>query len=151
MLQAEIKANFVDGIISYGIGLTLLMLYFIAIDGKLGFLHYTGDFFITIMLVAISFKEPLMVLIHSFKEFAYSTVQDQEIKASIISVFKAELPNHLENLDITIYKQGMQINVRVFIIGIDNTDTIEELALEKANLLNHLRKEFEQISLEFTF
>ena len=72
-------------------------------------------------------------------------------KASIISVFKAELPNHLENLDITIYKQGMQINVRVFIIGIDNTDTIEELALEKANLLNHLRKEFEQISLEFTF
>jgi len=151
MLKAESKANIIDGLISIGIGITVFLLTFVSIDGKLGFLHYTGDFFITVTLVLLSFKEPVDVLINSFKEFAFSTVQNEDIKAKVMEVFKENLHDYKDDLDVFIYKQGMHINVRVFVINIENTNTIEELAKEKANLLNHLRKTFEQISLEFTF
>jgi len=43
ILTAEYKSNFVDGIMSAGVGVGILLLYIIDIDGALGFLHYTGD------------------------------------------------------------------------------------------------------------
>ncbi|MGT2933238.1 cation transporter [Streptococcus catagoni] len=151
MLKAESKANLIDGIISIGIGITVLILSFININGQLGFLHYTADFFITVILVLLSIKEPVDILIHSFKEFANSTVQNQAISEKVMEVFRENLHDYKDDLDINIHKQGMHINVRVFIINIEDIETIEELAKEKANLLNQLRKSFEQISLEFTF
>lgn len=45
----------------------------------------------------------------------------------------------------------MHISVKVFINTVENTSLIDELASEKANLLNRLRKDFQQISLEFSF
>ncbi|MGT2888411.1 cation transporter [Streptococcus didelphis] len=151
IIKAESKANLIDGLISIGIGATVLMLTFVNINSNLGFLHYTGDFFITVVLVILSIKEPIDILVHSFKEFAYSTVQNQDIKDRVMQVFRENLHEYKHDLDVFIHKQGIHINVRVFVIDIENTDTIEELAEEKANLLNLLRKEFEQISLEFTF
>lgn len=151
ILEAESKANLVDGLISIGIGISILILSVISIDGQLGFLHYTADFFITLILVLLSVKEPLHVLVQSFKEFANSTIQNDHIKHHVDAIFNEMIGHRLDDLDIFVHKQGMHISVKVFINTIENTSLIDELASEKANLINRLRKDFQQISLEFTF
>ncbi|MBF0987609.1 MAG: cation transporter, partial [Clostridiales bacterium] len=51
MLETESKSNFIDGIQSLGIGVAILLLFIVKKDGMFGFLHYTGDFFITLCIV----------------------------------------------------------------------------------------------------
>ncbi|MTB62023.1 cation transporter [Streptococcus uberis] len=151
ILHAESKANLVDGLISIGIGITVFLLNFISQDGHLGFFHYTGDFFITVILVLLSFKEPLTILIHSFKEFAYSTVQNEKLEEAIVYIVNHHLKKHQDDYDIFVHKQGMQINVRILILDLESHHIITQFALKKADLLNHLRKKFNQIHLEFVF
>lgn len=151
IITSETKGNFVDGAISLGIGAAVLILYFVDVNGTFGFLHYTGDFFITLLLVIISIKEPFLVLISSFKELTNATTSDQEIKQSILSILQPTLNHHDDDLDIMIFKQGMQITVKIYILTIDDSDFVERLAQSKANLLNQLRQKYEHITVEYAF
>lgn len=151
IIRAESKANLIDGTISLGIAATVLGLSLIDINGSLGFLHYTGDFFITLILVIISVKEPVQSLKHSFKEFARSTVQNDRIKEAVLQVLKKNLHPHKEDLDIYIFKQGTHIMVRIYVVSVEEADFVEYLALKKASILRQLRKKFDYVSLEFSF
>lgn len=151
MIEAESRGNMVDGLISVGIGFAMIVLMFVDLDSKLGFLHYTGDFFITAILVAVSIKEPLSSLTNSFREFARSVVQDKAIEDYVLAVFDAKLPAHQDKFDILVFKQGMHIQVKVHISPAEDPHFVEYLAEKKAELLNELRKEFEFIQLEFSF
>lgn len=151
MLKSETKGNYIDAVISLGIGFAAFLLYFIAIEGPLGFLHYTGDFFITVILVLFSIKEPIAILISSFRELTYATTNDQDIRDMVYQILKPHLKHKKDDLDILIYKQGMQITVKIFILDLENTDLLTDLAQEKADLLNQLRKRYEHIRVEYTF
>ncbi|MBR4998313.1 MAG: cation transporter, partial [Clostridia bacterium] len=80
MLTAESKSNFIDGIISCGISCLILVLLFVDKNGAFAFLHYTGDFFITIFLVVLFIKEPILLFSMSIREISGATVKDKEIK-----------------------------------------------------------------------
>lgn len=151
MIEAESRGNFIDGLISAGVGAAILLLNVIDIKGQLGFLHYTGDFFITVILVIFSIKEPLSILVHSFREFARSTVQNEAIKERVLGILEQHLQDHMDELDILIFKQGMHIKVKVQVLTVDDSDFIEQLAIKKAELLNQLRQEFHHLTLEFSF
>ena len=49
----------------------------------ISFLHYSGDFFITIVLVLCSIKGPITVFTSFFKELSGATVSDIHIKEPI--------------------------------------------------------------------
>lgn len=151
MIEAESRGNFIDGLISAGVGIAIVALSLVDINSPLGFLYYTGDFFVTLILVIFSIKEPLTILAYSFREFARSTVQNDAIKERVLSVFHQVVPNYEDKVDILIFKQGTHIKVKVHILSIDNLETIDLMAQSKASLLNELRKEFEHLQLEFTF
>lgn len=151
MIEAESRGNFIDGLISAGVGAAILLLNVIDIKGQLGFLHYTGDFFITVILIIFSIKEPLSILVHSFREFARSTVQNEAIKERVLGILEQHLQDHMDELDILIFKQGMHIKVKVQVLTVDDSDFIEQLAIKKAELLNQLRQEFHHLTLEFSF
>lgn len=151
MIEAESRSNLVDGLISAGIAGAILFLYVIDLDGKLSFLHYTGDFFITAILVAVSIKEPWTTLTSSFGELVRSTTQDQAIRQQVLAVFDRNLPAHKEELDILIFKQGMHLFVKAHISSAESPEFIELLAEQKAELLRELRQEFDFIQLEFSF
>ena len=68
MLTAECKSTLVDGSMSFGIGVVAVFLWFLPAGGPLDFLHYTGDFFITVALVLLTIKEPFGVLKDAFVE-----------------------------------------------------------------------------------
>ena len=61
LLATESKGNFIDGILSLGVALSAFLIKLIDINGSLGFLHYTGDFFITTIIVLPAIKEPISV------------------------------------------------------------------------------------------
>lgn len=91
IILAEAKGNLIDGLISGAIGIAILLLYLVPINSWLGFLHYTGDFFLTLALAIISFKEPWNLLVASFKELANGTIHFPEIHNSIYQLLEPYL------------------------------------------------------------
>ena len=151
MLAAESRGNYIDGLISAGVGVAIIALSLVDIQGPLGFLHYTGDFFITLILVMISLKEPISVLANSFKEFARSTIQGNHIHDKVLEIFHQVLNSQTDKLDILVFKQGMYIKVKIYILTPDDAQLIENLATKKSQFIDLLEQEFDHCSLEFSF
>ncbi|MBQ8615805.1 MAG: cation transporter [Clostridia bacterium] len=146
MLTAESKSNLVDGIISVGIGVLIMMLYFININGNLGFLHYTGDFFITVILVAVSIKEPIKLFSMSLREISGATIKDKEIKKIVRKIISKEIKD--ENLDnkFEIYKIGKHIKVVILIEEIIDQEVLTRL---KTDALKEIKATFDSVTIEY--
>lgn len=148
IILAEAKGNLVDGLISGAIGLAVILLYFVPMNSPLGFLHYTGDFFLTVALALISFKEPWEGLLTSFKELANGTIQAPEIHDSIYQILETYLDEHAGNVEIHIFKQGMNIRVKINLHNVEH-HLIQQLLAEKSQMLYLLQKKHEYISVEY--
>lgn len=142
ILAAESKGNFIDGLQSFGIGIAFILLYFIDKNGRLGFLWYTGDFFITVVLVAISIKEPIVILKQSIRELTNGTTQNKDILHFVNNVVKLNINPIIESVQCEVIKTGMYIDVRLFLH--------EEITLEKYMALMQAKKEiYEKITQEY--
>ena len=149
ILTAEAKSNFIDGLQSLGIGVAIVILNLIDINGSLGFLHYTGDFFVTVILAIMSLKQPIKVLIGSFTELSNGTTRDKEI----LRVVRRSVNTHLENLQnkCDVFKVGMHIKIRITVS--DNMSEELLLKLEKARqqIIDDLCVAYESIELTYAF
>ena len=146
MLTAESKSNLVDGVISGGIGLLVLILSFIDIDGKLGFLHYSGDFFITVILVLIFIKEPIQLFTMSIREISGATIKDEKIKRLVRSVVLEQLQEEDLNNKFEVYKTGMHIKV---VILLQEKFDAEVLSRLKTDTLKELKEHFDSVTIEY--
>lgn len=146
MLTAESRSNFVDGIISAGVGILIGILFFISVDGKLGFFHYTGDFFITFILVAISIKSPVELFIMSIRELSGATIKDKEIKKIVRNIVRKEIKE--EDLDnrFEVYKIGTHIKVVIILNDIVDADVLSRL---KSDTIKEIKEMFENVSVEY--
>ncbi|HFI0257149.1 TPA: cation transporter [Streptococcus suis] len=149
IIAAEAKGNLIDGLISAAIGIAFLFLAFIPTDSPLQFLHFTGDFFVTVALAVISFKEPLQLLISAFMELAHGTIQAPDLRDNIYDILAPYLEEE-EDLEILIYKQGMQLKVKIHLHKVSPT-SFAELRANKQDMLYQLRKDYEYISIEYAF
>ena len=146
MLTAESKSNFVDGVISGGVGILILLLSFININGKLGFLHYTGDFFITLILVAVSIKEPIKLFATSLRELSGATVKDKEIKSKIRRIVAKEIREEELDNKFEVYKIGMHIKVVILLNDNIEKETLQRL---KSGTIKEIKESFDSVSVEF--
>jgi len=146
MLAAESKSNLIDGIISVGVGVLVLTLSFININGKLGFLHYTGDFFITLILVAVSIKEPVVLFADSLREISGATVKDKEIKTKIRRIVAKEIREEELDNKFEVYKIGMHIKV---VILLNENVEKETLIRLKTETIKEIKESFDSVSVEF--
>jgi len=146
MLTAESKSNFVDGVISGGVGILIMLLYFIDINGKLGFLHYPGHFFITLLLVAFALKEPIKLFAISLRELSGATVKDKEIKSKVRRIVAKEIREEDLHNRFEVYKIGMHI--RVVILLNDNVEK-ETLQRLKSETIKEIKESFDSVSIEF--
>ena len=146
ILTAETKGNFVDGILSMGVGLSAVLLKMIDINGNFGFLHYTGDFFITTFLVLFSLKEPITVLVTSFYELSGGVATNQELKGTISQFVEQNLCNVVSIQKCEIYKIGMHIKVYVYISDIIDH---KEMQVAKKNMLKDICSIYENTEIIF--
>ena len=146
MLTAESKSNMIDGVISGGIGLLVFILIFIDVNGKLGFFHFTGDFFITLVLFATFIKEPIQLFFVSIREISGATVKDKEIKKLVRKIVAQELKD--EDLDnkFEVYKVGM--NIKVVILLQPDFDK-EVMSRFKKETIKELKEHFDSVLIEF--
>ena len=105
LLRTEAQTNLIDGLQSAGIGLAFFIIQLIPIDSAFGFLHYTGDFFISLVIIAISVKDPVMLLLDSFRELTDGIAKDKDIYAAV------EEATGLKPAEFTVIKTGMMIRV----------------------------------------
>ncbi|MDW8750629.1 cation transporter [Streptococcus suis] len=147
IIAAEAKGNLIDGLISAAIGIAFLFLAFIPNKSPLDFLHYTGDFFVTLALALISFKEPLTLLISSFKELAHGTVHLPEIQECLYEILEQYL-EETEDVDIHIYKQGMQVKIKIHLQDVEH-DIMRQLVAKKPHILDTLKQYHEYITVEY--
>lgn len=146
ILKAESKTNFVDGLQSLGIGVAVVLLNFVDINGSLGFLHYTGDFFITIILVLFSVKEPAEVIISAFRELSGGTTDDKELEKTVCDSLKKNLKAEKITLEkYKISKTGMYISVFVYLSNIAEIRGHTKAFREK--MYNELKERYENIEI----
>jgi predicted Co/Zn/Cd cation transporter (cation efflux family) len=151
ILAAESKSNYVDGILSLGVGVAIVLMDFVDINGSFGFLHYTGDFFITTILVLISLKPPIIVLLHSFKELSNGVANDEEIKKHILKIVDTHLDGIIPNMKCDIFKIGMHIKIRILLPSDLTQDAICRFTETRQSILEELKMTYDSVELNFVF
>lgn len=146
ILSSESKTNFVDGLQSLGIGVFVILLNLISVNGKLGFLHYTGDFFITTALVLFSIREPLKILATAFRELSGARTDDSKLEKVICDSAKKYLSGYFTLKQYEIRKTGMYISV--FIHLSENVDC-EKIKTIKEKMLEEIRTTYENTEITF--
>lgn len=151
LLNAESKSNLIDSVQSLGIGIAVLILLAIDINGPLGFLHYTGDFFITVILSLVSIKEPIKILISSFIELSKGTTKDSRIKKMIDQTMKANFGSLANHLKYEIYKTGTSIKVEIALNEPLSSIQSQKILEARDKIQTILTKSYENISVRFQF
>ncbi|MGT2911277.1 cation transporter [Streptococcus cameli] len=152
IVQAESKGNLIDGLISMGVGVAILLLHLIPMGSSLDFLHYTGDFFITICLIVLFIKEPIQVLVTSFKEFANSTIQGTQLEEKLRLFLEEHYGSPLSDMEIFVYKQGMQLTARIYVAPIlQDGQALIQLSQDRIKLYDALKEDYPYLTIEFVY
>ncbi|NEG90318.1 cation transporter [Bifidobacterium aerophilum] len=151
MLTAECKSTLVDGAMSFGIGVVAVVLLFLPAGGPFDFLHFTGDFFITVALVACTIKEPFGVLRDAFIELVGGVHDDDETNAFVETAAQRHLPANTEYEQTLIFKTGMNYTVDVYLSGTGETIDVADLVECKRSLEKELTRRLHIVDVDFVF
>lgn len=151
LLEAETKSTLVDGLMSGGIGLAALTISFIGDSSRLSFLLYTGDFFITVLLVLFSIREPFILMKEAFIEIANGVIIQENIKLHIEDIIRRNLPSGTGIQQCLIHKIGMSIRVIVHLHGQDDLLSIRELNEKACFIEKELSDKYANAKISFVF
>lgn len=138
MLRSESQTNLIDGLQSAGIGVAIVILTLLPVDSALGFLHYTGDFFIALVVIVASVKEPVVIFFDAFRELTGGLTKDKKIIQAVCDAMD------LNEGQFEVYKIGMKIKVRVPVSDKEQIDLAR-----KKRILSVLRKQYECAEIEY--
>lgn len=136
LLRTEAQTNLIDGLQSAGIGLAFFIIRLIPADSVFGFLHYTGDFFISLVIIVISVKDPVVLFLDAFRELTNGIAKDQDIYAAV------EEATGLEPSEFADIKTGMMLRV-----CIPKTQITGEDLRKKDRMLSILRRRYENAEI----
>lgn len=151
MLRAEAQSTLVDGMISFGIGLAAVVLVLLPAGGPLDFLHYTGDFFITTVIVILAIKEPVEVLRDAFVELVGGVHDDDETNTFVEQAAQRHLPANTEYEKTMIFKTGMNYTVDVYLAGTGESIDVADLVECKRSLERELKRRLHIVDVDLVF
>lgn len=151
VLESESKSSFVDGILSSGVGFTVLLLMFIKEGGSFEFLLYTGDSYLTLFLGLLAIKIPLLIIKEAFFELSNSVVIDEDFTKPIKEVVYRHVPTNAELRHCRIRKIGSSINVSVILYYFNDDVCWFEYRQAKNSLEKELQKDYDNISINYIF
>ena len=151
MLKAEANGTWIDGMISLGIGIVAVLLYFLPNGTPLDFLHYTGDFFITTIIVALTIKEPVTVLRDAFVELIGGTHDDEEVSELVSREASAHLPAGVKVQTIHVFKTGMNFDIDIIVNGTGDVGRVEDLVEARKRMERALEPKLHLVNVDFVF
>ncbi len=149
MLGVESKASFVDGIISLGLGVAILLITFLPKEGNTLFVYYIGDALITIFLIIFTIRTPIEAFKDSFTEVMYGTIKKGKVKNHIENMIKSE-NTHFENLIINmvnIHKMGKKLDIIINISVRNENSSVREILDFKTKLSENLYEEYKNADI----
>lgn len=151
MLRAEANGTWIDGMISLGIGIVAVLLYFLPMGTSLDFLHYTGDFFITTIIVALTIKEPFDVLRDAFVELVGGVHDDEEIDAFVEGHVRKLIPSSVEVQQIHVFKTGMNFDVDIIVNGTGDSVKVDDLVDARNAIQEALAPKLHIVNVDWVF
>jgi len=151
ILLAETKNTIIDTLMSAGIGVGSILLLLIKEGTPFEFLLYTGDFFITILIVFLAIKEPIVVLKNGFIELANGVVTNEDTKQKIEKIVQENLPEDMEIKNCHIHKTGMSFRILVHIDTQTDHININELSEKSQKIKEELSNHYEHVRVNFLF
>ena len=127
ILRAEYAAAIIDGVISAGVGIALVGISYVNIDGYFGFLNYIGDSLLVMLLVVLLGKEPFVLVRDSFVEIAGGTLQNKAEKTNIEEILENSMPCDELLKDVYISKTGSNY----FVVAYLDSKMLEKVGIEK--------------------
>lgn len=149
MLRTEAKINFIDGLQSLIIGFATFLLLLTNINGPFGFLYYTGDFFVTTILVIVTIKQPISEIIEAFREIAGGVSKDKSINGFIGNVISKYLVGAKHSY--YIYKKGMFIKPSIIIEEPLNSELYQYLIEKRQKIFHEVKSKYENITIDYKF
>lgn len=151
MLSAESKSTRIDSIMCGGIGLAAFLVLLIPKNSSLGFLLYTGDFFVTVLLVLFSITTPVKVLKNAFIEICGGRLIDEKIQNEFEVCLAKHLGRDIKMNECHIYKTGMYFSIKVMIDDTSEKINAALLRDKKSRILEELQTYYEFVHLEFVY
>lgn len=151
MLRAEANGTWIDGMISLGIGIVAVLLYFLPMGTPLDFLHYTGDFFITTIIVVLTIKEPFVVLRDAFVELVGGVHDDEEIDAFVEGHVRELIPASVEVQQIHVFKTGMNFDVDIIVNGTGDSVKVDDLVDARNAIQEALAPKLQIVNVDWVF
>ena len=149
LLGAEYSAAIVDGFMSAGIGVALVSIRFIDIEGAFGFLHYIGDSLLVLLICVLLGKGPLLLIRDSFIEIAGGTLQNRKNKVQIEAILDKFLSQVDQQHKSFISKTGSSYLVVAYLktkaVAATGPEKIEQF---RQQILAELQKQFPHVMFE---
>ena len=149
ILRAEYSAALVDGFMSAGIGIALVSIKFIDLEGIFGFFHYIGDSLLVLLLCVLLGKGPLLLIRDSFIEIAGGTLQNRKNKQLIEGV----LQKYLSQVDMQQKNYISKTGSNYLVVAYLNIQSVTAAGCEKIEALRQqihteLQKKFPNVMFE---
>lgn len=153
MLKAEANGTWVDGMISAGIGVIAVVVVLLPAHSPLDFLRYTGDCFITTLIVIFTIKEPISVLRDAFVELVGGVHDDTQTEQFVYEQVDEYVPAGLRCERIHIFKTGMNFDVQVFLVADvpDAAVAVSGLVQAREHMEEAIRKKLHLVNVDFIF
>ena len=106
---------------------------------------------ITTIIVALTIKEPVIVLRDAFVELVGGTHDDEEISAFVTREVEAHLPAAIEMEKVHVFKTGMNFDVDIFIGSTQGSVRMEELVAARQTIEKALEERLHIVNVDFVF
>ncbi len=150
MLNVEAKSSFVDGVISLGIGVVILLITMLPKQGNTLFVYYVGDALLTLVMIVFIINIPIQMLKESFIELVFGVIKPNAMKQEIETIIhESKRFDNIHINDIHIYKTGKNILVLITICFIDDGEPIKNALDFKQEVFDKIQEKY-KIDLEMT-
>ncbi|MEX2784249.1 cation transporter [Streptococcus sp. H49] len=151
MLLSETKTSLVDSAISAGIGIGAFLILWIDEQSPLGFLKYTGDFFITIGLVFFTIKEPIRLIKKALVELTGGRLIKGTTLHHIESLVQPQLSEKDFIQDCIVYKVGMSFQIHLKLNREMKTVYMTELEDKRQAMLQTLKPFYAFVDINYIY
>lgn len=144
ILTVESKASFIDGVISFGLGLAILLISLLPKEGNTLFVYYTADALITVVLIVLTIHTPIEAFKQSFVEMMNGVITKGQVKNDIETIISTSNGNFstLEVRNINIHKMGKSLTVFIGVGIKDKTQEVMSLLKFDAELKKNISKRY---------
>jgi predicted Co/Zn/Cd cation transporter (cation efflux family) len=148
ILAVESKSSIIDGFLSLGIGIALIILTVIPNNSPFDFLLYIGDSVIVLIISVILIKIPINIIQEAFIELTGGVMQDKQSKKYMEQIISENLIPEFSNYSNYIIKTGSYFLIVLYITAKSEMISVVKIENTKDNLLNLLRKKYYNVDIE---